>query len=547
MPIPPCKCNSSGGTCGGSHASVVLCDPTSGDRVLVVTTIPCVDGVAGDPLVEYFDPDSGGVVVPSGELVVCSSDVVVDFPTDVCEDEDAVRTTVCGVVTVDGVVSVDNFPAVQVVSGTVNVGNFPASFEVSNDVGNPLPISKDTSVNALGNPVWSRISDATTALVIESAGAAAGAALVRLAGNAQPVDLSAWTAGSNMLVVAGGKFTTGNVAGAAAIAANTRAWLTFMVDAAGTALGTSTNPVRVQAPVGSSIPINDNGGSITVDGVVASSDAKAEDSVAASGDNGIPVLGVRNDAAVAKTSADGDYSMIATDSAGRVGITDLGGSVTVDGSVSVSNFPASVEVSNDVGNPLPVSGTVDIGTIPEVEIKNDVGNPLPARLAGDAQIPDVALWTQFSDEFVMVGGLVSPVGTVGGAAAIQSGTRAWWVQLVNSAGVELGTAGTPIVVSQSDVDLTTSNTSSVGSSVATTTISSANSSRKHLSVYNDSALANMFLKLGSGASTSSFTVRLAPGALYEVPVGQHGSLYTGIVTAVWSVASGNARVTELQV
>lgn len=35
-----------------------------------------------------------------------------------------------------------------------------------------------------------------------------------------------------------------------------------------------------------------------------------------------------------------------------------------------------VEVKNDAGNPVPVSGTVDIGTIPEVEVKNDLGNPV---------------------------------------------------------------------------------------------------------------------------------------------------------------------------
>lgn len=41
----------------------------------------------------------------------------------------------------------------------------------------------------------------------------------------------------------------------------------------------------------------------------------------------------------------------------------------VTGSVSVTNFPASVEVSNDVGNPLPVNGTValDAATLAALE------------------------------------------------------------------------------------------------------------------------------------------------------------------------------------
>lgn len=47
--------------------------------------------------------------------------------------------------------------------------------------------------------------------------------------------------------------------------------------------------------------------------------------------------------------------------------------ITLSGPITISN----VEISNDVGNPIPVNGTVNIGTLPEVEIKNDTGNPIP--------------------------------------------------------------------------------------------------------------------------------------------------------------------------
>lgn len=49
---------------------------------------------------------------------------------------------------------------------------------------------------------------------------------------------------------------------------------------------------------------------------------------------------------------------IKNDVGNPVPVSDAGGSLTVDGTIAVSNFPASVEVSNDAGNPLPVSGTV---------------------------------------------------------------------------------------------------------------------------------------------------------------------------------------------
>lgn len=81
----------------------------------------------------------------------------------------------------------------------------------------------------------------------------------------------------------------------------------------------------------------------------------AEDTPASSGHFGEFILGVRNDTGAVKTDTDGDYSQISTDSSGRVGITDLGGSITVDGTVAVSNqntqyaedIPA---VSGDLGN-----------------------------------------------------------------------------------------------------------------------------------------------------------------------------------------------------
>ena len=80
----------------------------------------------------------------------------------------------------------------------------------------------------------------------------------------------------------------------------------------------------------------------------------------------------------------------------------------------------------------------------------------------------------------------------------------------------------------------------VGSSDSAVTLKAANTSRRGLLVYNDST-ANLFLKLGSGASSSSFTFKLEAGDYYELP----RPMYTGIVTGIWSAVNGNALVTEL--
>lgn len=108
-----------------------------------------------------------------------------------------------------------------------------------------------------------------------------------------------------------------------------------------------------------------------VPGTTATALGKAEDDAAASGDVGVAVLTVRQDAPAGTTSADGDYQSLKTDSVGRlwvnasgaaVPVTDNGGtlsiddgagSITVDGTVAVSG---AVAVTDNAG-----SLTVDNG------------------------------------------------------------------------------------------------------------------------------------------------------------------------------------------
>ena len=101
---------------------------------------------------------------------------------------------------------------------------------------------------------------------------------------------------------------------------------------------------RLDVNVGAALPPGTNNiGDIDVLTLPGSLAGKAEDSVAVDLDVGLPILGVRNDAAAAKTSLDGDYGMLALDSAGRVGIADLGGSLTVDAPVAT---PVAVRLSD---------------------------------------------------------------------------------------------------------------------------------------------------------------------------------------------------------
>jgi hypothetical protein len=136
---------------------------------------------------------------------------------------------------------------------------------------------------------------------------------------------------------------------------------------------------------GGSVSIDDNGGSLTVDGTVTANagtgfpSVQTEDAAAAGGETGLMVLGVRNDGGAARTSANGDFGALALDDAGRVGISDLGGTVSVDdgggsltvdgtvaisGTVPVSDGGATLSV-DDGGGSLTVDGTVAVsGTVP---------------------------------------------------------------------------------------------------------------------------------------------------------------------------------------
>ncbi len=85
-------------------------------------------------------------------------------------------------------------------------------------------------------------------------------------------------------------------------------------------------------------------------------------------------------------------------------------------------------------------------------------------------------------------------------------------------------------------------TSDVVAVTSSVTILLANASRLGATVYNDSNKA-MFLKHGTGATTSSYTVRVPKQWVYELPT---PLVYTGVIEAVWDTgAVGSAKVTEL--
>ncbi len=115
---------------------------------------------------------------------------------------------------------------------------------------------------------------------------------------------------------------------------------------------------------------------------------------------------------------------------------------------------------------------------------------------------------------------------------------------LNDAGVVARILGA--VIGPVNVDLrpaTSSVVTSVAASVVTVTLLAANpgSIPRQASVFNDSN-RRLFLKLGAGATTASFTARVSPGGFYEITTAG----FDGILTGIWPAgAAGSARVTEL--
>ena len=86
----------------------------------------------------------------------------------------------------------------------------------------------------------------------------------------------------------------------------------------------------------------------------------------------------------------------------------------------------------------------------------------------------------------------------------------------------------------------TATLSSVSDTASSTTLLAANPGRRGASIYNDST-STLYVKYGTTASATSFTVKLFPDDYHEVFGG-----FTGRIDGIWSAdASGAARVTEL--
>jgi hypothetical protein len=111
------------------------------------------------------------------------------------------------------------------------------------------------------------------------------------------------------------------------------------------------------------VPVSDNGGSLTVDGTVTANTnyEYAEDTQHTDGDTGAFVLGVRNDTLASLVTTDGDYAplQVNADGALYVSVTSSGGVQQVEGNVAHdavdSGNPVKIGAVARTTNPTPVA------------------------------------------------------------------------------------------------------------------------------------------------------------------------------------------------
>lgn len=131
------------------------------------------------------------------------------------------------------------------------------------------------------------------------------------------------------------------------------------------------------------------------------------------------------------------------------------------------------------------------------------------------------------------------------AGRVQENISQWLGSIAPSVGQKTAADSLPVVLASDQNQVANAATvTSVAGSASSVTLLAANAARISASISNDST-ATLYAKFGATASTSSFTVKIPANVYYEVPVGRDGKMYNGRIDGIWSVALGNARITEV--
>lgn len=195
------------------------------------------------------------------------------------------------------------------------------------------------------------------------------------------------------------------------------------------------------------------------------------------------------------------------------------GTVTSSGSQVVDSLSASevILLVNILNAPTGISPslTFTIADVDPIDQNTVIGNSITSSPITGISATNIRLKNSVSDTLKVSW-------TLGGTSATFTGVN------VSILGKEL-----------SESTALAATLSNVAASTSSVTLLASNANRLGATFQNDSTDI-LFLKLGSAASTTSYTVRMVGNSYYEIPYS-----YTGIVTGVWSGTNGACRVSEV--
>ena len=198
------------------------------------------------------------------------------------------------------------------------------------------------------------------------------------------------------------------------------------------------------------------------------------------------------------------------DSSGNI-VDPASGTITFDGEVTIGT---SVEISNDVGNPIPVS---DAGV--SLTIDNPELTSLDGKIPGNLTVSSTRL-------------LVEP--SLPPDAATQTTLAALLTELELKADLP---ETQPV---SSTVPISSPTTTSVNSSTASVTILAANSNRRGISVANDSTSV-LRLSFTSPATNVNAFIVMQPKSFLLL---DQQLIVDNAIYGIWDSANGTAQVTE---
>jgi len=357
--------------------------------------------------------------------------------------------------------------------------------------------------------------------------------------------------------------------------------------------GTEATALRVTVANDSTgvLSVDDNGGSLTVDGTVTANQGtaaatagawptkvtdgtntaavKAASTAAVAADPALVVVVSPNNS-VAITAAS---LPLPTGAATAANQTTLGNqttkindgtntaAVTAASTAAVATDPAlvvaispnnTVSITGGKSNNNVAPGATNLGTLPAIANAanptwtegNQVG--LSVSLSGALRVVQNAagLLANWWAVRVTDGTNTMPTADVAARSLFARITDGTNTAAVKASATAPASTDPALVVTQSPNDrsvvASAATLTNVASSATSVSLLAANTARYGVIVYNDSN-QTLYLKYGTTASTTSFTYLLTPKATWEMPF----PIYQGAIDGIWSSANGAARITEL--